>query len=305
MSSKIVVVGSLNMDLVVRAQRHPLPGETLLGGGFKTFPGGKGANQAVAAARLSQNGLVCMVGRVGEDAFGNALLENAKQDGVDTYCIRKTPGVSTGVALITLDANGQNTIVVAPGANAQLTPEDIQASEDIFDDASILLVQLEVPLPAVMCALKMARQKGLRTILNPAPAMLLPQSLFADVDILIPNQHELALLSKENSVSAGIEQMLAMGVNNLVVTMGAEGVIVVDKEQLVKIEGLPVTVVDTVAAGDAFVGAFAVGLSEGKSLLESAIWGNAAGALAVTRAGAQPSLPRRDELEIFLTHPNK
>lgn len=303
MSNKIVVVGSLNMDLVVSAQRHPLPGETLLGFGFNTFPGGKGANQAVAAARLSQNGLVCMVGRVGEDAFGDTLLENAKQAGVDTHSIWKTPGISSGVALITLDANGQNTIVVAPGANTQLTPEDIQASEGIFDDASILLVQLEVPLPVVMCALKMAKKKGLRTILNPAPALCLPQPLFADVDILIPNQHELALLSKENSVSAGIQQMYAMGVNNLIVTMGAEGLIVGDKEQLIKIEALKVTVVDTVAAGDAFVGAFAVGLSEGKSILESAIWGNGAGAFAVTRAGAQPSLPRRDELENFLnTH---
>lgn len=296
MGAKIVVVGSLNMDLVVRAQRHPFPGETLLGGDFKTFPGGKGANQAVAAARVCAAQTVCMIGRVGMDAFGATLLECVAKDGVDTRFIQKDAQAASGVALITLDAKGQNTIVVAPGANARLTPEDIQAAEDAFSDGAVLLAQLETPLDTVAAAAKAARRHGMQVVLNPSPATPLPESLLADVDVLIPNESELALLSGENDLSEGIQRLLTVGVKNLVVTLGSQGVLVAGSQGIARIPAHTVNVVDTVAAGDAFAGAFAVALSEGHRISEAALWGNAAGALAVTRAGAQPSLPRREEI---------
>lgn len=301
---KILVLGSLNMDLVVRAPRHPQPGETLIGGEFQTFPGGKGANQAVAAARLGAE--VRMIGRVGRDAFGDALLETVRQDGVDTTFIRRDEQAATGVALITLDAAGQNTIVVAPGANMRVTPKDVQESESAFADADLLLMQLECPLEAIETAVHIAHHHGLRVVLNPAPARPLPAALLAQIDYLLPNQPELRLLAEgEADVEKAAQRLMANGVRNLIVTLGEEGALLITSDVQEKIPAFSVRVVDTVAAGDAFAAAFCVALAEGKPLREAVVWGNAAGAIAVTRPGAQPSMPTREELTRFLKERNQ
>jgi ribokinase len=298
-SGHIVVVGSLNMDLVVRAPHHPKPGETIIGSDFRTFPGGKGANQAVAAARLGAT--VKMIGRVGTDAFGESLLQTLAKDNVDTSHILRDSEAPTGIALITVDTAGQNTIVVASGANAQVTPEDVSWAEQIFAGASVLILQLECPLKAVTRAVELAREHGVRVVLNPAPAQPLDPKLLARVDYLVPNQTELALLTGLDSMRDAARRLQDWGVRGIVLTLGEEGALVVEGNRETRIPPYPVTVVDTTAAGDAFVGAFAVALIHGRSTLDAGRWGNAAGALAVTRAGAQPSLPARAELEEFLS----
>ena len=294
MTGHIVVVGSLNMDLVVRSPRHPQPGETLLGSEFHTFPGGKGANQAVAAARLG--GQVKMIGRVGADAFGKSLIQTLTNDGVDTSQVKQL-GVATGVALITVDEAGQNTIVVVPGANGELPPPDLLAAESVFEGASVVVMQLEIPLLTVMYAADLAHRHGARVVLNPAPAQPLGATLLKQVDALIPNQPEAALLTGCALAGDAARRLIASGVRSVIVTLGEDGVLIAEGETATHLPAHRVNVVDTTAAGDAFVGAFAVALAEGRSTREAAAWGNAAGALAVTRAGAQPSLPTRDELE--------
>ena len=302
MPGAIVVVGSINMDLVVRAPRHPQPGETILGSDFQTFPGGKGANQAVAAARLG--GQVKMVGRVGTDSFGDVLLANLEKDGVDTSYVQRTEGTASGVALITVNEMGQNNIVVVPGSNGKLTPEDIRTAEAAFVGAAAVLIQLEIPLNTVEEAAKMGKKHGARVILNPAPAQSLGTSLLETIDMLIPNESELFLLTGMQSILVAASSLKSIGLDCLIVTLGSEGVLVLDGEKADHILSHSVNVVDTTAAGDAFVGAFAVALSENLTTLQAATWGNAAGALSVTAAGAQPSLPTRESLEQFMAnHP--
>lgn len=298
MDKHILVVGSLNMDMVVRTPRHPRLGETVLGTLYRTYPGGKGANQAVAAARLGAR--VKMIGRTGQDAFGDQLVEAVRANQVDTRYIRQDTPEPTGVAFITVDNEGQNTIVVASGANSLLTPQDISQAQQAFDGAAVLLLQLEVPLETVEKAISLARQRGIPVVLNPAPAQLLESDLLEQVDYLIPNQSELTELAGQDSTQAALRVVQTHGVKRLVVTLGADGALVVDGEWQERLPTYPVHVVDTTAAGDAFVGAFAVALSEGYGLRQATIWGNAAGALAVTRAGAMPSLPSRAEFDSFL-----
>jgi ribokinase len=298
MNGQIIVVGSLNMDLVVRAPHLPQPGETIIGCDFKTFPGGKGANQAVAAARLG--GHVTLIGRVGHDAFGEELLRTLADDHVDTTFVQRDANAPSGVALITVDEAGQNTIVVASGANARVTPADVDAAEAAFEAAAVLLLQLESPLSTVLHAIEIARRHHVRVILNPAPAQPLTAQLLSRVDYLVPNQIELALLTNDLTLEAGAQRLLAWGVKHIVVTLGGDGAAVYDDGQAYRLKAHHVNVIDTTAAGDAFVGGFAVALVEGKSTRDAAAWGNAAGALAVTRAGAQPSLPTRVELERFI-----
>lgn len=298
MPGHIVVVGSINMDLVVRAPRHPQPGETILGTDFQTFPGGKGANQAVSAARLGSK--VKMIGRVGTDSFGDSLLATLQQDGVDTEMVLKTEGVASGVALITVSETGQNNIVVVPGANSRLSPTDIQAACSTFEGAAVVLVQLEIPLETVAETVRLARGQGAKVILNPSPAQTLRHELLAQVDYLIPNEYELSLLTGIQSLSIAADELKSLGIQCLVVTLGADGVLVHEGEESHHIPPHQVKVVDSTAAGDAFAGAFAVALSEGRSALDAATFGNAAGALAVTKAGAQPSLPTRETIRQFL-----
>ena len=298
MSKPILVVGSLNMDLVVSVPRHPRPGETLLGGAFHTFPGGKGANQAVAAARLGKP--VRMIGRVGADEFGEALLATLQNDGVDTRFVQQDAQAASGVALITVSADGQNTIVVAAGANGCLSVQDVAAAEEAFIDAGAVVLQLEIPLPAVEAAARLGRKHGAAGVLNPAPAQPLSPELLALTDYLVPNQSELELLSGEPDLERGIRALLERGVRNLVVTLGERGARWVSAAGSLDVPAFAVRAVDTVAAGDAFVGAFAAALAEGRPPRDVLLRGNAAGALAVTRAGAQPSLPARVELDDFL-----
>ena len=298
MAGHIVVVGSLNMDLVVKTPRHPEVGETILGSEFRTYPGGKGANQAVAAAKLGCP--VKMVGRVGKDPFANELLEAISIEKLDSAYIIRDPNEPTGVAFITVDQDGQNSIIVIPGANARVSPEDVQAAEKVFIGAAVLLIQLECPLPAVVRAIDLAKKHQLQVVLNPAPGQVLGIDILSKVDFLLPNQSELALISGEQELNRAIDTMGELGCGAMVVTMGGEGVLVVDATSEIQIPALDVKVVDTTAAGDAFAGAFAVALTEGYGLYDAARWGTIAGALAVTGAGAQPSLPSRVEFNRLL-----
>ena len=298
MAGHIVVVGSLNMDLVVKTPRHPEVGETILGSEFRTYPGGKGANQAVAAAKLGCP--VKMVGRVGKDPFANELLEAISIEKLDSAYIIRDPNEPTGVAFITVDQDGQNSIIVIPGANARVSPEDVQAAEKVFIGAAVLLIQLECPLPAVVRAIDLAKKHQLQVVLNPAPGQVLGIDILSKVDYLLPNQSELALISGEQDLNRAIDTMRELGCGAMVITMGGEGVLVVDATSEIQIPALDVKVVDTTAAGDAFAGAFAVALTEGYGLYDAARWGTIAGALAVTGAGAQPSLPSRVEFNRLL-----
>jgi ribokinase len=300
MKNKILVIGSLNYDLVVSADHLPIPGETIIGGNLKTYPGGKGANQAVACARMGGN--VGMIGHLGNDSYGDALISTLRKDGIDPRWIKRDDEEATGVAMITVDQAGMNTIVVASGANMLVSPQQIKSYEEAFTDIGVLVMQLEIPVDAVQEGMRIAKTKGIKIILNPAPVLDLPVDLLWSVDYLIPNQTELFMLSGQKDVENGIEYLLKLGVETVVVTLGGDGVLLAKKGLRKKFAAYKVDVIDTVAAGDAFVGGFAVALSEGKSVEQAVIMANAAAAISVTRRGAQPSLPTRTEVEEFILH---
>ena len=307
----ILVVGSLNTDLVVRAPRFPQPGETISGEDLQVIPGGKGANQAVAAARLGAN--VSMLGRVGQDGFGDFLLENLKANHVDAQLVQRE-AASTGTATIIVDANGQNSIVLSPGANGKVSPADVENVSFVHHE--LLLLQLEIPMPTVLAAAQRAREKNVRVILNPAPARQLPDELITLTDFLIPNETELSLLTGTDvndlsSAEAAARALLGRGTKNVIVTLGSRGALVVDSDTSKQVDTYQVNVVDTTAAGDAFIGGFATKLLESARLLanpqgkataiqEAVRYGCACGALATTKFGAQPSLPTAEEVERFM-----
>jgi ribokinase len=303
MTARVVVVGSLNMDLVIRSARIPQPGETILGGEFHSIPGGKGANQAVGTARLGAH--VSMVGRVGDDAFGNQLLNNLSTDGIDHTFVLRDGASATGVALIVVDDAGQNTIVVASGANMRLSPSDVDAAAAVFATADALLLQLESPLQTVIHAAKLARAHGVTVILNPAPARPLPQELLTLVDVLVPNESETSLLTgmpvanldEAVAASAALHQA---GVGTVILTLGERGALLAEERATRVLPAFEVEPLDTTAAGDAFLAGLAVALAEGRNPGEAVRWGNAAGALATTRLGAQTSLPARQAVEQLL-----
>ena len=283
------------MDLVVRVPHSPRPGETVLGADFETFAGGKGANQAVAAARLG--GEVTMVGRVGSDNFGDALIQGLIEDNIKTTYVIKDSETPTGIAMIAVAANGENMIVVASGANYEVSEVDVTNARDIMRDTDLLLLQLECPMEAVTAAIDLAKAYNIPVVLNPAPAQPLSKALLANVDVLTPNETELMMLAGVDNVDQAIEKVLSWGTKNLVVTLGANGARVVTEGVDRHIPAHEITAVDTTAAGDAFNGALAVAYAEGKPLLDAVAYGMAAGALAATRRGAQPSLPTRDAVE--------
>lgn len=298
--SNVLVIGSLNADLVVKSPRFPQPGETISGDDLQIIPGGKGANQAVAAAR--QGVKTTMVGRVGSDSFGPFLVDNLKSNDVDTSQVLKTDS-ATGTAIIVVDANGQNSIVLSPGANGMVTPADVDSAS--FSNSGLLLLQLEIPTPTVLRAAQRAREHGMQVILNPAPAKSLPAELLSNVDILIPNESELALLTSlpitdSSSAEVAAKEILKQGVKTVIVTLGSKGALLVTATQVKHVDTYKVNVVDTTAAGDAFIGGFASSLLSGKSLEDSVRYGCACGALATTKFGAQPSLPTKDEVETFI-----
>jgi ribokinase len=290
------------MDLVVRSPRIPVPGETILGGDFLMVPGGKGANQAVAIAKLGAHAV--FVARLGDDVFGRKSLENFEKEKVDTRYVTLTPGTPSGVALITVDAAGNNAIVVAPGANAKLTPDDVCRAQAEIGSAGAVVAQLEVPLATVQCAAELAQRAGVTFVLNPAPAQKLPPALLAMVTVLTPNETEAEILTgvkvvdPESSCQAA-DRLLEAGVKAAIVTMGAKGFLLAQSSTREHIDAEKVNVVDTTAAGDAFTGCLAVGLGQGHSLRDSAIFANRAAALCVTRMGAQPSMPTLEEVLAF------
>lgn len=296
----ILVIGSLNADLVVRAPRFPKPGETLTGEDLQVIPGGKGANQAVAAARMGA--AVHMAGRVGQDTFGPMLVNNLEDAGVEVSQVQAS-GSATGTATIVVDGHGENFIVLSPGANGLLSSQDVDAID--FNLFGWLLLQLEIPLEVVAHAAAKARMAGCRVILNPAPARELPPNMLAHVDIVIPNETELSLLTGcDTDDLAGVEDcargLLMRGVEIVLVTLGAQGSLLVTADYTEHIPAFKVKVVDTTGAGDAFIGGLAASLAEGKSLPEAARIANACGALATTRFGAQPSLPTYMDVEKLL-----
>ncbi len=298
MNGQILVVGSLNMDLVVTADHLPVKGETVIEGLFDTYPGGKGANQAVAAARMG--GRVKMLGRVGRDTYGRQLIDGLEKDHIDIRPIRMDEEHATGVAVITVDKNGQNTIVVASGANMALTVEDITNVPDLFTGVSVVVAQLEIPVPVVVETFRIAKKLGSITLLNPAPARRLPAELFPLVDYILPNRLELAMLTGVTMIHEGISRLHEWGTGTIIVTQGEEGALLATREKTTQVPAFTVEAVDTVAAGDAFAGALAVGLSEGMSVENAANLASAAAAISVTRRGAQPSLPCRVEVDAFL-----
>ena len=300
MTARVTVVGSLNMDLIVRAPRIPRPGETIIGRGFHVAPGGKGANQAVAAARLGAQ--VSLVGRVGQDSFAADLLANLKAAGVNHTYVSQDAETATGVALIEVDDAGQNSIVVAAGANMRLGPAEIEAARGVITGADILLLQLESPLETVSQAAQLAQAHHVPVILNPAPAQPLPEELLKAVTILAPNESETAILAglptgSLAEIKAAAAKLRGFGVETVILTLGERGALLAGADGSRHFPAFRVTPVDTTAAGDAFVGALAVALAEGRPLPEAIRWANAAGALATTRLGAQPSLPSRQAVE--------
>ncbi len=295
----VVVVGSLNMDLVMRTPRVPVGGETMHGHEFSTLPGGKGANQAVACARLGAR--VSMIGQVGNDGFGSTLRDGLAADGIDVGGVRQTTAVGTGVAMILVEDIGQNRIVLAAGANGALTSADLDVHAALIEGAAMLVLQLEVPMPVVQRAIEIAHAAGVPVLLNPGPAVPLPEAIWTQIDILVPNESEATLLSGVEvtdapSAYAAAHVFRQRGVKCVLITLGANGVAVVDDGGERHLPAHVVKAVDTTAAGDTFIGGISAGLVEGMPIDDAVALGQRASALCVTRHGAQPSIPYRREI---------
>ena len=300
---RILVVGSSNTDMIVRVPRAPRPGETVLGGAFAMAAGGKGANQAVAAARAG--GHVTFIARVGDDLFGDRALDGFNQAGLDTRFVLRTPGSSSGIALISVDEHGENSISVASGANSLLSVEDIRAAEKAFDGADIVLVELESPLETVEAVLRMAGEKRVPVVLNPAPARPLGDGLLGRVAVLTPNEHEAGYLAGDAVTDAAgaaraARRLRERGAAAVVITLGEKGVYASAPGFEGHLPAFEVEAVDSTAAGDVFNGALAVALVERLPFPEALRFAQAAAAISVTRHGAQPSAPTRAEIEAFL-----
>ena len=298
-TNRIIVIGSCNTDMTIITDRLPKPGETVLGGSFKMFSGGKGANQAVATARLG--GTVSFVAKVGNDIFGKQILEQYDKERIDTRFIFSDLNLPTGVALITVDQKGENCISVASGANAQLMPTDINKVSELFNMSEILLLQLEIPIETVTYAARLAFDKGVKVILNPAPVASLPDELFRCLYAIIPNKIEAEALSgiviKDRSSARKAAEIIAgKGVGIVIITLGDEGALVKEGNCYYEIAANKVEVIDTTAAGDTFCGALCVALSEGQSIEDAATFASCAAGISVSRLGAQSSIPYRSEL---------
>ncbi len=301
---KIIVIGSSNTDMVIKADRLPLPGETVIGGTFLMNPGGKGANQAVAAARLG--GKVTLISKTGNDVFGKQSVELFNSENINTDYILSDTKNPSGIALITVDSHGENCIVVASGANASLCRQDIDYAKEEIESGNLVLMQLEIPIDTVEYASEMANRKGIKVILNPAPARALSDKLLKSLYIITPNKGEAEILSgikvhDWESAKKAAEVIHAKGVNIVVITLGSVGALILENGQYHKIEALKVNAIDTTAAGDTFSGALCVGISEGLSVVEAVKLATRASAFTVARMGAQSSIPHRSELAIMVT----
>ncbi|MEM9284952.1 MAG: ribokinase [Pseudomonadota bacterium] len=306
MTKPIVVIGSYNTDMVVQAPRIPTPGETILGGTFSMVAGGKGANQAVAAARCG--GAVSFIARLGDDMFGHQAIAGLKADSIDTSHVACLPDVASGTALITVSEDGENAITVASGANALLMPDAIETADSMIAEAAIVLTQLETPLETISALVDRCAAHGVPLVLNPAPALPLNEAIFSRVAVLTPNESEAELLSGvpvtdlESAKRAG-EVILAKGVKTLIITMGGDGALLFEDGSPTMVPSFTVDPVDTTGAGDTFNGALCVAISEGKSWAEAVTFANAAAAHSVTVLGAQPSAPRRADVDAMVqTH---
>ncbi|MCE0497736.1 MAG: ribokinase [Methylacidiphilales bacterium] len=300
---RVLVVGSSNTDMIIKMDRIPRPGETILGGEFITAAGGKGANQAVAAARAG--GGVTFIARVGKDMFGEQARAGFISEGINTEHVIRDPASPTGVALIFVGKDGENSIAVASGANGNLSSSDVRKARGAFAGASVLIMQLETPLEPLETAAELAVQAGMQIILNPAPARPLPDSLLKNISILTPNETEAELLTgikvtDTATAEKAADKLIARGVRTVIITLGSRGAFVATADSRRLIAGFKVDAIDTTAAGDTFNGALAVALAEGQSLDHAVRFANAAAAISVTRIGAQPSAPSREEIEKFL-----
>ena len=303
MRKGVLVVGSINMDLVIRAERMPRPGETLFGSGFECCPGGKGANQAVSAARLGAPTAIC--GRLGRDPFAGPLRENLERAGVDTSLVRHDPETASGVALIAVQPDGENSILVASGSNMKMRTEDLEAARPWFERSAVVLLQFEAPLNVVERALDMAKETGCRSVLDPAPAVKAPPELLGKADVLSPNESEAEALlgmsvGDDHSAQKAARRLRDMGAGRIILKLGGRGALLYDGARQEFVPGFDVDPVDTTAAGDAFTGAIGVAISEGMEWVAAVRFANGAGAMACLGMGAQTSLPTREELEAFL-----
>lgn len=299
---QILVVGSSNTDMVIKAAHLPRPGETILGGTFFMNPGGKGANQAVAIARLG--GPVTFICKTGSDIFGHQSQQLFEEEGINTSYVFSDSGNPSGVALITVDEKAENCIVVASGANANLLPSDLAKAEEAIEQADLILMQLEVPMETVCFVADIAWQKGKKVILNPAPAHPLPADLLRHLYLITPNETEAEMITgvkitDESSAGEAARVLAGMGVQHVIITLGSKGALIYSDGKAEMVPALKVEAVDTTAAGDVFNGALTVALSEGRSLKEAARFACKASAISVTRVGAQSSAPYRNEVDIF------
>lgn len=298
---KIVVIGSSNTDMVIKSDRLPVPGETILGGDFLMNHGGKGANQAVAAARLGGN--VTFICKVGNDIFGNEAIKMFHKEGIITTYVGFAPKEPSGVALINVDKNGENCITVASGANGTLSIDDIKNAESAIKDASILIMQLETPMETVSFAAQVAKKNGITVVLNPAPGVELPDDLLTNIDILIPNTTEAEIISginitDEESAKTAIYAIVSKGIRTVIVTLGSKGALAFENDEFIYIPAYKVEAIDTTAAGDTFCGGLCVALSEGRNLREAIQFASKASSISVTRMGAQASIPTREEVKL-------
>jgi ribokinase len=308
--NKILVVGSSNTDLIIKVPEIPRPGETLLGGQFQTFPGGKGANQAVAAARAG--GEVVFIAAVGDDAYGAEAIKGYKADKINTEDIKVCKGVPSGIALITVSNKGENAITVASGANGELSAADLEEAEEAFEEADYMLIQLETPLETVQKAVELCADFDTRVILNPAPATELCDKILGKVHIITPNETEAetltgTLVSNEESAKKASDVLHQRGIQTVIITMGSKGAFLSDSGTGLRtlVPGFRVEAMDTTAAGDVFNGQLAVALAEGLDLEEAVLQAHAAAALSVQKLGAQSSIPRREETNTFLKNQSK
>lgn len=300
---RLVVVGSTNTDMVIKTDCLPRRGETVLGGTFFMNPGGKGANQAVAAARLGV--CVSLICKTGNDIFGHQSHQLFEEEGIDTSFVFSDMRNPSGVALITVDANGENCIVVASGANANLMPKDLEKAEDIIDNSDIVLMQLEVPLETVEYVARVASAKSKKVILNPAPAQNLSGELLSNLFLITPNETEAEMLSgipirDMDSAREAAKEICRLGVENVVITLGSKGALVYGDGEFTEIEAFKVKAVDTTAAGDVFNGALCAALLEGQSLTDAVLFACKAASISVTRNGAQESAPYRNEIGLLV-----
>ena len=302
--AKIAVLGSINMDLMIRSAKLPLPGETVIADTKVENPGGKGANQAVAAARMGAD--VTMIGCVGDDSFAEQLLQNLEAEGIDTRYVTRKPNTTSGVAVVMVESSGENAILVVPGANALVGPAELEQARQVICESDVLLMQLEVPEETVIAAAKIAREAGVLVILDPAPAPVSFPAELLNVNLICPNQTEAAALlgqpvSSLEDVVAAISTLAEQGPRRILVTMADQGAVLFDGESVEIIPPFPVQAIDSTAAGDAFAAGLAVKLPEQATLREAALFASAAGAIAASGAGAQTAMPDREQIESLIT----